>query len=300
MNNIVLEKALDYIDENIEEDITVRMLASMAGYSPFHFGRLFANCIGMTVMAFVTWRKMQFALYDLSQGSKVIDIALKYGFETHAGFTRAFKRCFGYPPSLWYLHINTLPPQKETVDTIRTKILGGTLMTPHIIELTPFSVVGFPTRHNMADVRHTSDIPVFWDTVKMDSEGILTTLHDTFTKSKHFEICLCYDVDTKAESFTYMLGRGIDNAEDLESMSPDMTKIDISGGLYAIFSTTPVVDYTQTIHDTWNEILRNWLPASEFEFDETRKDFEYYDYRDHGIYFGGKVQMDICIPIRKK
>ena len=43
-----------------------------------------------------------------------------------------------------------------------------------------------------------------------------------------------------------------------------------------------------------------WLPASEFEYDDTRKDFEFYDYRDHGWYFDNNRQMDICIPIRQR
>ncbi len=79
-----------------------------------------------------------------------------------------------------------------------------------------------------------------------------------------------------------------------------MTRVDVPGGLYAIFSTPPVEDYIETIEDTWNEIFRSWLPTSEFELDDTRPDFEYYDHRDHRWYFGGKVQMDICIPIRQK
>jgi AraC family transcriptional regulator len=80
-----------------------------------------------------------------------------------------------------------------------------------------------------------------------------------------------------------------------------MTRIDIVGGLYAIFPTPPADDsYIKAAQDTWHEIFLNWLPQSEFEFDETRQDFEYHDYRDHGWYFGGKLQIDICIPIRQR
>jgi AraC family transcriptional regulator len=46
--------------------------------------------------------------------------------------------------------------------------------------------------------------------------------------------------------------------------------------------------------------VKNWLPQSEFEYDQTRHDFEYHDQRDHGKYFGGKLQIDICIPIRQR
>jgi AraC family transcriptional regulator len=79
-----------------------------------------------------------------------------------------------------------------------------------------------------------------------------------------------------------------------------MSRIDIPGGLYAIFSTSPSDGYIQAIQETWNNILVHWLPHSEFELDEARPDFEYYDHRDHGWYFEGKAQMDICIPIRQR
>jgi AraC family transcriptional regulator len=112
---------------------------------------------------------------------------------------------------------------------------------------------------------------------------------------------MCYDIDENTGDFTYMLGRGIDNPEDLANIQPDMKRIDIVGGLYAIFPTPPADgSYIKAAQDTWNEIFLNWLPQSEFEFDETRQDFEYHDYRDHGWYFGGKLQIDICIPIRQR
>jgi AraC family transcriptional regulator len=99
----------------------------------------------------------------------------------------------------------------------------------------------------------------------MDYGTILTKLYDTFTKSKHFEICMCYDTNESTGEFTYILGRGIDNPDDLANIQPDMTQIDIAGGLYAIFSTPPVIDsFVQTAQNTWNEIFLHWHPQSEF------------------------------------
>ena len=110
-------------------------------------------------------------------------------------------------------------------------------MNPHIYEFTPFSVIGYPQRQRKSNVKRTADIPAYWDSLKMDSAALLTKLHDTFTASKHFEISMCYDIDTENGEFTYLLGRGIDNPADYEKMEPDMTRVDIQGGLYAVFST---------------------------------------------------------------
>lgn len=303
LQNEIIEAVLNYIDENITENINVGLIAEKSGYSVYYFSHLFSETVGISLIAYVTWRKLQFASCDISKGEKVIDTAIKYGFETHGGFTKAFKKCFGFPPSLYILHINNSLPCKVNLEALQTKFKKGELfMNPYIIELTPFSVAGYPSHQTMSKVKRTADIPAFWSNSKVDPSTLLKNTSKKFPKSKHCEISMCYDVDINTGEFTYLLGRGIDNPDDLNNITSDMVRIDISG-LYAIFSTQPIEQeeqYIQTIQNTWNDILLNWLPHSEFEYDETRKDFEYYDYRDHGWYFDGKRQMDICIPIRQR
>lgn len=298
----VIHRSLAYIDRNLKEPLSASVVAQEAGYSVYHFSRLFADATGMPVMAYVTWRRLHFARYDLSRGGKVIDAAMEYGFDTHAGFTKAFKRCFGYPPSLCFLRARPSPPGSMTPDALKRQINGGNDMNPHILELTPFSAVGYPSRHTKINANDAINAPAFWETTDVDYGAVLTKLHDTFQKSKHFEITMCYDVNECTGEFSYMVGRGIDNPDDLANIQPDMTRVDITGGLYAIFSTPPVAGslHSQAVHDTWNEIFLHWLPQSEFEYDETRQDFGYHDRREHGWYFNGKEQIDICIPIRQK
>ena len=320
MQNEIIEAVLAYIDKNITDNISLDLITEKSGYSAYHLSRVFSETAGISLIAYVTWRKLQFALSDISQGEKIIDIAVKYGFETHGGFAKAFKKCFGFPPSLGILHVKNNQPCETNIKTLQSKFKkGDLLMNPHIIELTPFAVVGYTSRHkkinekNIIDVpnswsvyikpnsKSTANHPTFWHTIELDYGPLLTKLYDVFPKSKHCEICMCYDVDENTEEFSYMLGRGIDNPADLANIEPDMTRLDITGGLFAIFSTPPTADsYVQAACDTWNEIFTNWLPHSEFEYDETRYDFEYHDKRDHGEYFGGKLQIDICIPIRQK
>lgn len=72
----LLQSALDYIDGRITEDIRAGELAHAAGYSVYHFCRLFASLTGTPIMAYVTRRKLEYALYDLSQGGRIIDVAM--------------------------------------------------------------------------------------------------------------------------------------------------------------------------------------------------------------------------------
>lgn len=297
-----LQRVLDIIDDRITDKITVRELAREAGFSVSYFCRLFLRATGMSAMTYVTRRKLQYALYDLCRGRKVIDIAMEYGYDTHAGFTKAFKKHFGYPPTLYCIRGTVTPPERINLSVTTNQSLGGILMNPQIMEKDPAVIVGFAGRYSIPGVKHTRDIPVFWETISMNYAQPLSRLHHHFAGSKHCEYSLCFDINLNKGEFTYMLGVGVDREEEHLKMAPDMLRKDLPGGLYAVF-TTPMVpeeQYVQSIRDTWKYILDDWLPRSEYEFDESRSDYEYYDERDHEWLHDNEVQMDICIPIQKR
>ena len=296
-----IQNILDIIDNRITENIAPRELGKISGYSTYHLHRVFSRVTGITLMAYVTRRKLQYALYDLSCGQKIIDVAMKYGFETHAGFTKAFKKCFGYPPSLYRIHAISSQPARIELADLTNIMSGGKIMHPEIMEIQPFTVVGFTSRHTMPDVRFTHDIPLYWETINMNYWDPLTRLHDVFSKSRHCEYTVCFDIDPLANQFTYLLGVGVDNPEDYSKIEPDMFEMKMPGGLYAKF-TTPLVEgskHIQAVRDTWKNVFDNWLPSSEYEFDEIRYDFEYYDERDH-LPPDGMAQIDIYIPVQKR
>jgi len=95
----IIQKSIDYIEDNLKTDITAKELSESAGFSLFHYYKLFQNAVGMPVMQYITRRRLLNALYDMHCGEKVIAAALSYGFETQAGFYKAFVREFGYTPT---------------------------------------------------------------------------------------------------------------------------------------------------------------------------------------------------------
>lgn len=105
MNLTILQKSIDYIEENLKADITAKELSEMAGFSLFHYYWLFQSAVGMPVMQYITRRKMLHALYDMHCGQKMVVVASEYGFETQAGFYKAFVREFGYTPTE-FLHMS--------------------------------------------------------------------------------------------------------------------------------------------------------------------------------------------------
>ena len=99
MNLAIIQKSIDYIEDNLKTDITAKELSEMAGFSMFHYYRLFQSAVGFPVMQYITRRRLLNALYDMHCGEKMVVVALDYGFETQAGFYKAFIREFGYTPT---------------------------------------------------------------------------------------------------------------------------------------------------------------------------------------------------------
>ena len=98
-NRVIIQKSLDYIEDNLQTEITTLELAEMAGFSLFHYYRLFQQATGLPVMQYILRRRLLHGVYAIQQGSTKIDAALSYGFDTYAGFYKAFCREFGSAPS---------------------------------------------------------------------------------------------------------------------------------------------------------------------------------------------------------
>ena len=89
-----------YIEAHIEDKLDLKELSNFMGYSPYYLSRKFMNDYGMPLTGYVRIRKLQYSINDLLAGMKVIDVAMKYSFESHEGFTRSFQKLFGSSPKV--------------------------------------------------------------------------------------------------------------------------------------------------------------------------------------------------------
>jgi len=88
------QQSLDKIEAELASEIRVNELAQNAGYSLFYYYHIFQKEVKMPVMQYIIRRRLLHGIFEMSQGEKKIDIALKYGFLTYAGFYKAFVREF--------------------------------------------------------------------------------------------------------------------------------------------------------------------------------------------------------------
>lgn len=94
-----LQEVIDYVENHIQNKLDLKELSNFTGYSSFYLSRKFLAIYGISLTTFVRIRKFQYSIKDLLNGMKVIDVALKYSFESHEGFTRSFGNILGFSPS---------------------------------------------------------------------------------------------------------------------------------------------------------------------------------------------------------
>jgi len=108
----MMQNSIDYIEKNLKSELSAYELAENAGFSLFHYYRLFQSVVGMPIMQYILKRKLCNAIYEISLGKKIIDVALSYGFETHSGFFKAFKRQFHCSPTYYLKKYKAVKPYK--------------------------------------------------------------------------------------------------------------------------------------------------------------------------------------------
>lgn len=111
MDNIdILQKVISYIEENLKTELDYEELAEMTGYSTYHLLHIFSDVVGMPLSAYISRRRIKHAAYDIYVGGKLIETALIYGFDTHSGFFKAFKREYGCSPSKYIKALDVKTP----------------------------------------------------------------------------------------------------------------------------------------------------------------------------------------------
>lgn len=89
---------IQYIEDNIKEELTVESISKKMGYSIYHFSRIFREQMGVSLMEYVKERRIFRATEDIMLGKKILDVAIEYGYQTHSGFTKAFRKKYGFSP----------------------------------------------------------------------------------------------------------------------------------------------------------------------------------------------------------
>lgn len=162
MNNWTegIQAAIAYIENNLTEEMKIEDIAAKAYVSPFHFQRIFNVLCGFTVGEYIRNRRLSLAAQELTCNNlKIIDIAVKYGYDSPDSFTRAFTKFHGISPSAAKERgagLKDFAPLK-----IKLTLEGGTMLEYKITEKLAFTIIGMSRRFD-AETSYT-EIPKYWD-----------------------------------------------------------------------------------------------------------------------------------------
>jgi len=289
----ILQEILEYIDKNIREKLSVEILAERAGFSPYHFCRVFQWGVGFSIMEYVRKRRLAFAAADLGSGKLIIDIAFDYGYETHTGFTKAFRNYFGCTPEDYRKQSSNEIPKLPILSRTKLYVDGGIVMEPKIIKRPAVKIAGFLIKTKTENGENLIKIPEFWQECMDD--GTLKKLHNEPFAKNHYEYGACFPENPENGEFEYIIGIEINEMMDVPK---EYHVCSIPEATYAVFSSPPADDasFAASIQGTWKYIFSEWFPDSGYEFMENGVDFELYDERSKSE--TGKV-MDVFVPVMK-
>ena len=233
-----IQGSVTYMEENLAGTLDIREIAAVAGLSPFYYQRIFGALCGITVGDYIRARRMTLAAQELAgTDARVIDVAVKYGYDSPDSFAKAFQRFHGITPSAAKgagAHLRSFAPLH-----IKISMEGGMMLDYRISEKAPFTIVGTKRRFN-SDTSY-DEVPKFWN--EWMAQGEKRPIMGTFG------VC----IDTEGKDFDYWIA---DMYFPWEEVPAGCETRVIPGGLWAQFRCT-----LKTLQSVNTQIWSEWLPS---------------------------------------
>lgn len=269
-----MQRAIDYIEEHLEEEIDYEMVAAQSFSSSFHFQRVFSILCGFTLGEYIRNRRLSRAGSELTgQNVKVIDVALKYGYESPDSFAKAFQRFHGVTPS----QAKRGGCKLRSFSRLNLKITlkGGSEMNYRIEEKEGMILTGYKKRF--------TGVPYGKDRERQEEDFFVTTrakqwlLRGAGFEAWETDFCVVNNVDDEGYDFyiayklnewtrEHLYDRKITGVDFMEELG--FENIIIPKQTYVVFETDrqkyPVEEYM----DIRERLVSEWLPGSGYEFTE--------------------------------
>lgn len=254
-----ISKAIDYIEEHITEPTDYARAAKEACSSPFNFQRMFALLCGYTLGDYVRMRRLTLAGEELlSTDAKVIDVALKYGYDSPESFSRAFTRFHGVSPSAVRKGSAIRSFSRICVKLILT---GGSIMEYRIEKKQTAKILCRRREFTKPGDDYTNrEIPEFWNECGRD--GSIQKLCGYIKDSAQFKglLGVCFSTEMTDSGFPYGIGAEYDGESDPQ----DFEIVEIPAYTYAVFTVRGRMP--DAFRETYRKICTEFFPQSGYEY----------------------------------
>lgn len=244
-----LNRAIEYIELNLTDAEALASVADVTSYSSYHFQRIFNYLTDMPLSEYVRKRKMSVAVVDLQRGEKVIDVAVKYGYNSADSFTRAFERQHGFTPTIVRqdgVRFQIYPPLNFQI-----QIKGVQKMTCKIETKGAFDMFGVYGEISSDMEKAFEQVPMFCR--RCDEDGTVDEMNRFLgvDPDTMLHAAMCEHTET---SFKYMICQHVPEGVEIPEQ---FSILRVPAMTWAIFS----VDDCE-MQDMWRRIYAEWLPTS--------------------------------------
>ena len=282
-----MNNAIAYIEDNLYGEIDFGEVSKTAHCSLYHFQRFFSFIADVSLSDYIRRRRLTLAAFELQDSdAKVIDVALKYGYESPEAFARAFKNMHGVVPTAARNPGAKLKAYPRM--TFRISIKGDAEMNYRIEKKEAFEMFGVDTQISTVDNQNFHTIPKFWETCRTD--GTMTRIRkagalDTH-EPLHAAMYNCTD-----NSHAYMIGHFVPASGAPEGFF----HLTVPTSTWAIFSTEELsmADASQQAAIMWKRIFSEWFATSGYELADAPELELHYRISDD------RFVTEIWIPISK-
>lgn len=278
-----MRRALDYIEENLDNEIEYAKIAEIALCSQYHFQRMFVFLTGIPLSEYIRRRRLTLAALDLQNSdARVIDIALKYGYSSADAFSRAFQTMHNITPSQARNKGVLLKAQPRIAFTLSLK--GVLEMNYRIEEKEAFSIVGIKERFSYADNLGKS-VGEMWASTTQETMGKLFPL----ANAEPIGLVGAYSEMYPDNTTDYYIGVITTN-----NCPNEFVKLDIPAQTWAVFEIVGALPTAMS--DIWGRIFSEFFPSTGYEH-TTAPEIEWYS---NGDMSSATYKSEIWIPITEK
>lgn len=246
--------SIEFIEDNLDGELLIEDIAKVACMSKFHYQRMFSMLTGFTLSEYIRNRRITKAAQELVYSdAKVIDIAIKYGYESPEAFTKAFRKIHNVSPSMAKKSSQSLKAYPKL--SFQIQIKGDVEMDYKIVEKERFLVVGKSFRTRTVNGENHREIAAFWN--ESNTNGLSSELAKNCGPLGLLGICL--DFDSTQEHLTYFIGA----EKNIDQLPSGWEEREIPASTWAVFPVHGAMP--DAMPKVWNRIFSEWFPATGYE-----------------------------------
>ncbi|MFJ8063549.1 effector binding domain-containing protein [Psychrobacillus sp. NPDC096426] len=251
-----IQRAINYIEEHLLDDLAVERIAKEANASAFHFQRTFSLLTDISIADYIRRRRLTLAALELiNTENKILDLSYKYGYDTPEAFTKAFRKQHGVTPSDARKKLGNLQSYNRLV--IQVSLKGAEPMKYKIVEKESFQVVGVKRTYNCKTGENLEGIPLFWDEVNTDgTDDLLFQLNNG-----EIEGVLGVCVVDESQKDSGLMDYWIASAHEGD-VPENFSTLEIPSSKWVIFEVHGPMPHA--MQDTWKQIYSEWFPSNPY------------------------------------